>query len=329
MIKRYQALVRIIIILIIVMILFKICMLFLWPFLIAVVFSFLLEPLVKFICKFGVPRKLGVLISIAIAVISAAILVLYLSQYTYNQTLSFFQHLSSIMIVLEKKFNFTSNQRENYTHLIKTLEGVLISSRTKIFDTIITTINGLLYTIVIFMSTIFISIDLEVFRKMVKKNVSMNIYKLLNNISIKIGKIIRVEIRLILTTTALTIIGLYILGVNNALTIGIICGILDLLPILGPAMIFIPLIIYEFVISNVFVGTGLILLYILLQVSREIMKIKLVGQSLKIHPILTLLSLYLGVILYGLWGVVLGPIIVILIIELFNEFYGGSRLTKL
>lgn len=329
MIKKYQAMIKISIILLIVMIFLKICLIFLWPFLIAIILSFLLEPLVKYFCRLGLSRKFGVVISIFITLFIISIMGLYISKYMYHQTMSFSQNISAILTVLGKKFNFLSDQKNTYTHILKTLEGIIISYRTRIFDTIVTTINGILYTIIIFMATIFISLDLENFKKIIQKNVSGNVYKLLNNVFLKIGKIIKVEMQLILITTIQTIIGLYILGINNSLTIGIICGILDLLPIVGPAMIFIPLIIYEFMIKQIFVGVGLILVYILLQVSREFMKIKFVGQNLEIHPIITILSLYLGVIIYGLWGVILGPVIVILVIELFTEFYGGSRLIKL
>lgn len=329
MLKKYQAIFKLIAILIIVMIILKFCLIFLWPFLIAILFSTLLEPIVKMFCRLGLSRKFGVAVSFFIVMIIILIIGLYLSKYMYSQILSFSQNLSQILTVLSDKFIFLNNQKYNYTDLINTLEGVIISYRTKILHTIVSTVNGFVYLILIFMSTIFISIDLETFKKSMKKNLSMNTFEFLSNVLHKIGEMIKVEMELVFLTTLQTVIGFYILGINNALTIGIICGILDLLPIVGPTIIFIPLVIYEFLINQIFIGTGLIFLFVLLQISREIMKIKFVGHNFQIHPIVTILSLYVGVVLYGLWGIIFGPIIVILAIELFNQFYGRRSFFKL
>lgn len=329
MIRKYQTILKIIIILVSVMILLKFCLIFLWPFFISILLVFLLEPLVKLMSRFGFKRKAGAILSFITGILFILIIGAFLSKYVYNQLLVFFQKLPVILSILGGKFDFLSNQKDNYTHLISTFEGIIISYRTKIFDTIVSTFNGFVYIIIIFMSTIFISMDFDKLVDFAKKNFPRDIFELIGKISVRISMIIKVEIQLIMLTTLQTIVCLYILGVNSALTIGIICGILDLLPILGPAMIFIPWIIYEFVMKDMFIAFGLIFIYILLQILREIMKIKFVGQSFQIHPVFTIVALYSGVVIYGLWGVLLGPVIVILALELFNEFNEGRKLYKL
>lgn len=328
MTKKYQALLKIMIIVFFVMILFKFCLIFLWPFFVSLLLTFLLEPMVKFFIRKGISRKLSVIISFFFTTAFIFIIGVYISKYMYDQILNFFQNFSSIITILSSKFDFLNNQKDYYTHLINTLEGVLISYRSKILETIITTFNGVIYIILIFMTTVFISMDFDKFIKITKEYLSEDVFKLVRNICIKTSKVIRVEIQLVLLTTLQTVIGLCLLGVKNALTIGIICGILDLLPILGPALVFFPWIIYEFLIKDIFTGVGLIFVYILLQLVRELMKIKFVGQSFQIHPVVTIISLYVGVILYGLWGFILGPVIVIVGMELFNVNLGRRRLKK-
>jgi predicted PurR-regulated permease PerM len=83
--------------------------------------------------------------------------------------------------------------------------------------------------------------------------------------------------------------------------------------------------IYEFAKNDIFTAFGLILLYILLGVSRQIMQIKLVGGNLHVHPILTIFSLYVGVIVYGIWGIIIGPFIIILLKEIINKYYVRGR----
>lgn len=64
---------------------------------------------------------------------------------------------------------------------------------------------------------------------------------------------------------------------------------------------------------------GLIFLFILLQITRQLLEIKFVGNNLKLHPVLTLFSIYVGVLIYGVWGIFLGPIIAILVKEIIED----------
>ena len=171
------------------------------------------------------------------------------------------------------------------------------------------------------MSTIFISFDLDSFKELFQKWLPEHIYKLWSRIIQKIGKILFVELKLIVITTIQTIIGLFVLGINNSLTIGIICGILDLLPIVGPAVIFVPYILYELVMGRTAIVVGLVILYTLLQLSREFIKAKLVGENLKMHPFVAIFSIYLGVLFFGISGVIVGPTLIVVISELSSLSY--------
>jgi predicted PurR-regulated permease PerM len=124
----------------------------------------------------------------------------------------------------------------------------------------------------------------------------------------------------VLITTLETIFGLYVLGIPSPLTIGLICGILDIMPVIGTTIIFVPLIVFEISQNNIFTTLGLVLLYILLTVSRKIMEVKMMGNNLHIHPAVTILSLYIGIIIYGAWGVIIGPFVIILLKEILNVF---------
>ncbi|WP_443110671.1 AI-2E family transporter [Caloramator sp. mosi_1] len=78
-----------------------------------------------------------------------------------------------------------------------------------------------------------------------------------------------------------------------------------MLPVLGPALIFIPWSVVAFINKRYFLSIGLISLYALLQIIREILQVKMVGSSLKIHPVISLFALYVGVIIFNLWGLYL------------------------
>jgi predicted PurR-regulated permease PerM len=169
------------------------------------------------------------------------------------------------------------------------------------------------------------SMDLNKIIKALKRYLPSDLFYIIYNVVNKNITILRVEFELVFVTTIETVLGLYILGVSSPLTIGFICGILDIMPVIGTSLIFIPMIIYEFAKNEIFAAVGLILLYILLGVSRKIMEIKFVGENLHIHPILTIFSLYLGVVIYGIWGIIIGPFIIILLKEIIDKYYERGR----
>lgn len=130
----------------------------------------------------------------------------------------------------------------------------------------------------------------------------------------KIGelkKMIAVEISLVIITTVETVIGLLILGVNNAFVFGLLCGILDILPYVGTILVFLPLVLYKVYVKNYIIAFGIFALYILLQINRQILETKFMSSRLKVHPLLILISLYIGMKLFGIIGIFMGPLYVI------------------
>jgi predicted PurR-regulated permease PerM len=170
-----------------------------------------------------------------------------------------------------------------------------------------------------------ISIDLDKILLFLKQIIPYEYYSLICNSLIKTTQVVKVQVKIILLSSIQTIIGLYILGISNSLTIGLICGILDLFPIIGPGLIFIPWIIYELLVKNIFTSFGLLFLYILILISRQILEVKLMQNNLRIHPVTIIFSLYIGMLIYDFWGIIIGPIIIVLFKELFNKTYEGRR----
>lgn len=104
-------------------------------------------------------------------------------------------------------------------------------------------------------------------------------------------------------------IGLSMLGVNYALLLSVIIAIVDILPILGTGTILIPWSLFSFAVSNSKLGIGLLILYAAVSIIRQLIEPKIVGDSLGIHPLATLASIYVGIKLLGFGGIFIGPII--------------------
>jgi len=123
---------------------------------------------------------------------------------------------------------------------------------------------------------------------------------------------------LITITAVITLVCLKILGVEYAFLIGILVGIMDILPILGPGTIMVPWIIWEFITGHTGMGISLIVVYIIITVVRQFLEPQIVGDSIGLHPLATLVSLYVGLQLGGLMGMVMGPVVVVIFIACYR-----------
>ncbi|MBQ9098361.1 MAG: sporulation integral membrane protein YtvI [Clostridia bacterium] len=114
-------------------------------------------------------------------------------------------------------------------------------------------------------------------------------------------------------TFAELLLGLVILRTEYAFLLALITAVLDILPVLGVGTVLIPWALLSFVMGDVFRGVGLLILYGIITVVRQIAEPHVVGKSLGLHPILMLISFYVGWKLFGVVGIFLGPTVGLLI----------------
>lgn len=127
---------------------------------------------------------------------------------------------------------------------------------------------------------------------------------------------------------ALGAVGLWIFNVSNPLLWGMVMVILSMLPFIGAWLVWLPASLYKIFSGDLFNGVGL-LLYGLLIVSTidNIIRPKIIGTKGKIHPVLVLLGVLGGIEVFGLLGIIIGPLI-LSILEVFLELYILERNQK-
>ncbi|MGL5084814.1 MAG: sporulation integral membrane protein YtvI [Clostridium sp.] len=106
-------------------------------------------------------------------------------------------------------------------------------------------------------------------------------------------------------------IGLSILGVEGAIGIALTIALLDIVPVLGTGGILIPWVIIQIASGNVGFGIGLLILYIIITVIRNIIELKIVGDQIGVHPLIMLICIFIGIRIFGFAGLFILPIIVI------------------
>jgi sporulation integral membrane protein YtvI len=117
-------------------------------------------------------------------------------------------------------------------------------------------------------------------------------------------------------TYVVALIGLLILDVKFAMAIALLIIIVDILPILGTGSVLIPWAIYSMVTGYSFLGVGLIVLFLVITIFRRMIEPKILGDSIGIGALSTLISLYVGFKLVGMIGLFLGPIVVIVYVAM-------------
>ena len=208
------------------------------------------------------------------------------------------------------------------------------------FSALVTPLGGLLSTakqIPAFFAAVLISIiacffltcDYDNFTRMIKSAVSesheaslVKAKKLFGDI---LGKMVKSYATIILITFCEVAIGLNVLkfiGVYDGgyiIAISIVTAFVDIFPVLGTGTVMVPWAIISFFSGNFGLGIGLLVLYATVTVIRQILEPKLVSMNVGMHPVITLMGMYLGVQLFGVMGIFTLPITFFLVKALNDE----------
>ena len=109
---------------------------------------------------------------------------------------------------------------------------------------------------------------------------------------------------LVFITFVIVFIGFLLLDIDFALILGFLCAVLDILPVVGMIIIFIPLIIYHLFAGNTLTAILLAVLFLFIQVARQAIQPKVLSQTLDIHPLLILAAIFIGVSVSGVLGMI-------------------------
>ena len=253
---------------------------------------------------------IGLLAAKAVSAISSA---LQLLPKTYEQRILPFATLCyglfldwvqmldpSLVSTLETMLN---NLLSALTGLVSTLSSFAVNLVSRVATGIPSLILSLLAMI---FSTIFVVSDYERISDFASSHIPQSIKKILKDIRIYLTDTLFVVIRsylliMLITFTELSIL-FSIFGIQNALLKAGIIAVLDILPILGTGGIMIPWSVISLVMGNTAHGIKLLVIYAIVTVVRNYVEPKIVGAQLGLHPIITLTSMFIGLRLFGFWG---------------------------
>lgn len=128
----------------------------------------------------------------------------------------------------------------------------------------------------------------------------------------------QVIILLAIGTTCVTILSLT--GVSKSVLFGVLAGILDALPFIGTGIVLVPLAIWQLAQGYYWKALFCIVAYGISALIREFLEPKLIGKREGVYPIAILIAVYAGIRLFGLWGIIKGPVGLVMIRQAFRAY---------
>jgi sporulation integral membrane protein YtvI len=130
---------------------------------------------------------------------------------------------------------------------------------------------------------------------------------------------IKAIFKLMLITFVELTIGLLVLRTENAIFIALGIAVFDALPFFGTGAIMIPWALIELIQTNYTFALGLGILYAIVTVVRNILEPHIVGQKLGLNPIVSIVAIYLGFKIFGIFGMIFMPIVTQIALELHKK----------
>ena len=155
-------------------------------------------------------------------------------------------------------------------------------------------------------------------KKYVPKPIQIRASQLKTEVKKYIGGYLKAQLIMMCISFVILLIGLLILRVDYALIIAIAIAIFDALPLFGSGAILIPWAIIEFLSGATSSGVGLLIIYLSVLLMRQLIEPKVVGKSIGMHPLLTLMAMYAGYRTFSIGGLILGPLTLMLVISFYK-----------
>ena len=316
---------------------------FYMPFLIAFVISLLIEPAIKFLMnKLNLKRRTSsiIIFIIVIALITGSLvwgITTIISEATkllqgfndyfdkaYIQVQEMISNIQLSKIQLSEQVsnivqNSTSELINNISLWVKNTLNALLNVVTEIPTIAI-------YVVITLLSLYFICTDkiymIDQFEHHLPKEWVKRIWVHLKDITKTLGCYLKAQVILIIVSFIISLVGLYIykivgLNVEYPLLIALGIGFIDALPILGSGTIMVPWAIISALNGDLHLGLAILILWGIMSAVRQIMEPRIVSHQIGIHPIFTLIAMYTGFKFIGVMGMIIGPIILIILKNIF------------
>lgn len=318
---------------------FKYLLPILIPFIIALIISYFMEPGIRFLQKrVKISRAIATLIAMLVVFGGIAVLLSLIILRLVTELIQLSISLPTLVMefkgyfqdLIERATAFyvtlppgvSSSIEQSITSLASSLEGLVSKAANSLLQFISMVPGTIAILLVILIATYFLARDRRLIAdfilRLLPASWGESTIAVTNEVTKAFTAYLKAQALLIFITTGISVTGLYLIGADYALIMGLSVGFFDLIPVLGPATIYVPWIIYSFATGAAGFGIKITVLYLVVLVVRQVLETKIVSANLGLHPLATLLAMYGGLKTIGLIGLALGPIFLIAIQSLYK-----------
>jgi sporulation integral membrane protein YtvI len=308
------------------------------PFIIAAVIASLINPIVDFLDnKLPLHRGFSVIIVLILVVVIFVTMIIIGGAQGYLELNKLLRNLPDYRSI-DSQIKWISEQNlelENFMENWEISEAVkeAINSNLQLLyngvrDALVSVINSILdfltklpsmfmILFIAFIATFFISRDRDIIKEFLINIFPEEVQPKIANVFAQLNRsavgYIRAMIILITISGIIAGSGVKLMGNQYALIVGAAAAILDLIPIIGPALLFYPWILMSIIFGNFSQAFSLFLLHLFLAGVRSASEGKIMGKNLGLHPLATMTALFSGYRILGAIGFVVGPTFLVII----------------
>ncbi|MBB3108261.1 sporulation integral membrane protein YtvI [Paenibacillus phyllosphaerae] len=317
-----------------------------YPFIIGWLLAYAINPIVNMLhAKLKLPRWIGVTLTLLLfvaamlTIVSALVTrivveIIHLSK-SLNTTIDWWRNeferlvarpeIQDLIDKLSTFYKENPNYQDTINSRISDTANLVASKSSDLITTILNTIVALISSlpnvatilVVVLLAAFFISKDWQ--RHSVKVSswfpepILKSTSAVWNDLQKALFGYFRAQFIMISITACVVTIGLLILRVDYAISIGLLIGLVDLLPYLGVGAAMIPWIAYTFIYGDISLGIGLSVLYGVILIARQMLEPKVLASSVGLDPLPTLIAMFVGLKLFGVFGLIIGPVSLVIL----------------
>lgn len=317
---------------------------FLMPFVIGYIISVVASPLMHLFEKLHFPRTLSAVISIVLVAaalfgVSFALISRIVSElYNFSSTVpelyaSVSQTVSHVQSVLSNAFvklpvslsPYVSAVLDSLGDALGTASSSIVSRISAATFNFLKNLPALLISIIFsVLASYFLIRDKRKVKaaisKILGKNISSKIHHIKSDFSGAVFAYIRAQLILMSITFVELFIGLSVLKTEYALLFAFIIAFVDAIPVFGTGTVLLPWALYSLITGRYALTVGLCILYAVCLIVRQLLEPKILSTQIGMHPLLTLLAMYVGFKAMGVFGMIVSPLVAI-IVKNFIERY--------
>jgi len=326
---------------IIILICFKLSV-FYMPFLVSFVFALLFEPIIRLLMKkwkwtrrFSSIFVIILAILIIVGILAWGIITLFKEANNLLQDSEmYYNNAKELIDSVTQKIDILDKVPEELRVSIEQVESNVVNSITSGITNILTGITNWIMEIPNLLLSIFFSVMalyflctdkiymIDQLEHHLPELWMKKLTKHLKEIAKALGEYLRAEATLIAVSFIISLIGLTMfnfigLNIEFPLLAALGIGFIDALPILGSGTAMIPWAIISSLNGDIVLGVCILGLWVIMSVVRQFLEPKLVSKHIGIHPAFTLIAMYTGYKVWNVWGLILGPILLIIFKNIF------------